>query len=163
MYLRTPKVRRANAQILKEVNSHIDKARRAFMENFGMVTAKTILKLFPKVFRHTKSVLFCAVGEARFLTTDTPVSPCIYNLFNDQIFRCNEYQLQQAVILADEWPLEVGLLCPLTPQWCLWTQNVQDISSVEYIAFDSLRTRNLNQFIRGGADKFVILPPNKLS
>lgn len=163
MYLRTPRVRKANAQILKEIDSKIDVNRRAFMENFGMVTAKTILKLFPKVFLHTRSILFNAVGEARFLTTDNPASPCIYDLINEQVIRCDEYKLQQSVILGDEWPAEVGLLCVLSPQWCLWTQSVQNISSVEYVIFDSFRTRHLNQFIRGSADRFVILPPSKPS
>lgn len=163
MYLRTPRVRKANAQILEEIDSEVDKNRRAFMENFGIVTAKTILKLFPKVFLYTRSILLNAVGEARFLTTDNPASPCIYNFISEQVTRCDEYRLQRAVILADEWPAEVGFLCALTPQWCLWTQSVQNISSVECIALDSSQTRHINQFIRGSADRFVILPPDRPS
>ena len=59
-----------NSLIAQEVDHEIDENRRQFLKNFGMVTAKTILKLFPKTLVHTKSLFINAVGESHFLTPD---------------------------------------------------------------------------------------------
>lgn len=161
LYLRTPRIRRINSQITTEVDSEIDENRRSFMNNFGMVTAKTILKLLPKTFVHTRSIFFNAVGASRFLTTDHPSIPSLYDERTGNIQPCNEYDLQRSVILADEWPHEVALLCPVSPSWCMLTRNVNDISSVHCVSIDSILTERLNQVIRANADRFVILPPSR--
>nr|QFZ93345.1 DUF4238 domain-containing protein [Synechococcus elongatus PCC 11802] len=160
LYLRTPRIRRINSLIISEVDSEINDHRRMFMKNFGMVTAKTILKLFPKVFVQTRSILFNAVGTSRFLTTDHPSIPCLFNE-QYQITRCDEHELQSWVILADHWPQEVALLCALSPRWCILTQSISDISSVECQSIGSEKTELINHFIRQSADKFIILPPSK--
>ena len=159
LYLRTPRIRRINAEIAKEVDLEIDDNRRKFLNSFGMVTAKTILKLFPKTLVHTRSILFNAVGVSGFLTTDHPSIPCFYDDVRERISRCNEHQLQRSVILADEWPNEVALLCPLSPRWCILTWSVQELSSVQCKPIESEMTERLNLFIRENAERFVILPP----
>ena len=161
LYLRTPRVRFINSLIAQEVDHEIDENRRQFLKNFGMVTAKTILKLFPKTLVHTKSLFINAVGESHFLTTDNPSIPCYTNGQINTIQEYDQLHLQRSVILADEWPFEAALLCPLSPRWCILTWSVRDLSSVDYKPIGSDLTDSLNQLIRKSADRFVILPPEK--
>lgn len=160
LYLRTPRVRRVNSLIAHEAEHEIDENRQRFLNSFGMVTAKTILKLLPKTLVHTKTIFLNAIGESRFLTTDNPSIPCHFDEQSQGIQECDQKHLQRSVILADEWPFEVALLCPLSPRWCILTFSVRDLSSIEYRQVDSHSTDRLNHFIRGSADRFVILSPD---
>jgi len=160
LYLRTPRVRRINSLVAEEVTSDIDENRRRFLNNFGMVTAKTILKLFPRTLAHTKAIFLNAIGESRFLTTDNPSIPCHFDEHSQAILACDQMNLQRSVILADEWPFNVALLCPLSPRWCILIFSVKDLSSIYYRQIDSPLTDGLNHFIRGSADRFVILAPD---
>jgi hypothetical protein len=159
LYLRSRRVRQINIHIAQTIDQEIDEARRRFLSNFGMVTAKTIIKLLPTTLAHTKSILLNAVGETRFLTTDNPSIPCYYNEHDNSILECDQIQLQRSVILADEWPFEVALLCPLSPRWCILTWSVRNLSSTEYRPIGSGQTATINQFIQMSADRFIILPP----
>lgn len=159
IYLRTPRVRRFNSLVAQEIDAEIDDNRRNFLKNFGMVTAKTIMKLFPKTLAHTKAIFLNAVGQSRFLTTDNPSIPCVYDEVSHAIKKYDQLDLQRSVILADEWPFEASLLCPLSPRWCILVLSVRTLSSVDHRLLDSHSTERLNQFIRGSADRFVILPP----
>jgi hypothetical protein len=160
LYLRTPRVRRINSLVAEEVTSEIDENRRRFLNSFGMVTAKTILKLFPRTLAHTKAIFLNAIGESRFLTTDNPSIPCHFDEQCKVIQTCDQIHLQRSVILADEWPSDVALLCPLSPRWCILAFSVEDLSSINYRQVDSHSTDRLNHFIRGSADRFVILAPD---
>jgi hypothetical protein len=66
LYLRTRRVRLINSLIAEEVDREIDESTRQFLNSFGMVTAKSILKLFPKTLAHTRSLFLNAVGDASF-------------------------------------------------------------------------------------------------
>lgn len=160
LYLRSRRVRRINTLIAQEVDQEIDETKRQFLNNFGMVTAKTIIKLLPTTLAYTKSLFLNAVGETRFLTTDSPSIPCYYNQHDEAILECDQTQLQRSIILADKWPLEVALLCPLSPRWCILTWSVRDLSSIEYRPIGSNQTATINRFIMKSADRFMILPPD---
>jgi len=160
-YLRTPRICRINKNIVQEISAELTTKQKDFLQNFGMVTAKTILKLYPKALVHTKSILFHAVGEVKFLTSDHPSIPCFYNNSRSLISKCDEHMVQKSILYYDEWPREVGLLCPLSPKWCIWTQGVEDNSSVNCIPLGSPQVQDLNQFIRASAERFVILPSVK--
>lgn len=161
LYLRTRRVRRINLLIAQEVDHEIDEVSRQYLNNFGMVTAKTTLNLLPRTLAHTKSLFLNAIGESRFLTTDNPSIPCLFDDQDNIVHECDQLYLQRSVILSYEWPFEVALLCPLSPRWCILIWSVQDLSSIDYRPIGSELTDVLNQFIRKSADRFVILPPEQ--
>jgi hypothetical protein len=116
LYLRSPRVRQTNSLIAQENDAEIDDQRRQFLNNFGVVTSKAIIKLLPATLVHAKSLFLNAVGTSRFLTTDNPSIPCIYDEHTQVIQPCNQLVLQRSVILADKWPSEApGFRKDVTP------------------------------------------------
>lgn len=157
-YLRTPRIRRINQEISVELGSQIDDKQKNFIGSFSAITAWSVIKLFPKAFRHTHCTLLNAVGIEKFLTCDHPSIPCLFDYHRGQIRRCDEKALQKSVVLAEQWPEEVSLLCPLSPQWCIISQSIRDLSKISYTPLGSEEVAKINAFIREAAESFVIYP-----
>ena len=162
LYLRNPVTRATNEAIRKEVRPFVPNRTDEFLGNFGMVTSKCITKLYPKVFKNVRHEFLYASGLARFLTTDNPSIPCIYNHIQDRYEVVERKSLQKSVILEDKWPENVGLICPLSPRWVLNAVPVKDISHVVTRDLLDTQVQLTNEFLKKSAQQFVVYPPTTI-
>lgn len=157
-YLRNPRIRKINQEVAAEVASKIGDKQKNFVEDFAAFTTWSVIKLFPNAFRHTHCTLLHAVGTERFLTSDNPAIPCLFNYATGQIIRYDEKELQKSIVLADRWREEVALLFPLSPRWCIISQNIRNISEVSHVSLGSQEVEKINKFIRNAAQKYIVYP-----
>lgn len=174
LYFRTLYTKKLVARVARELWKDLSDDQKAYVSCFGAVTAHAIMEIATTLARPLDCLLVEAGNSVKFVTSDNPSVPCTINENNlDLYYSERRYEQIGEIIryrlslpghndwsLTRTWDPKAGLLCPLSPDWCIYIRKAaKAFETSSHVKACSTMTIRINQLIRKSADQYLIGHP----
>lgn len=156
LYLRNPVLRDLNRKFACEGAECFNHNELLRLAKFSELTGVLLVKLHE--FLKIRAVFYRASGVSRFITSDHPPVPCDYDVKLDALRLVYKRYLHAKLLTSHSWPENIGLLCALSPDWCVFIIPISSESSIEIINSNDAKVASLNNFLSAGARRWIVAP-----
>lgn len=156
LYLRNPVLRDLNRKFACEGAECLNDDELLRLAKFSELTAVLLVKLHE--FFKIRAVFYRASGVSRFITSDHPPVPCEYDVEIDALRLVYKRYLHANLLSTHSWPKNIGLLCAVSPYWCVFIIPISSESCLEIVESNDSTVASLNTFLFAGARRWIVAP-----